>query len=291
MGRPDRLWHIIPGIGYFNIPNSMLDFDVIALNGYLFLNVVAVFYYLYKKYTGQPVNNTFYMPLMYIAIIWAPSIHILTAFILNTLAPMHLWASSSMPLRFIATAFAAGPSLIILILLIIRKNTKLAVHDRAIDLLSQIVVWCLGITILLTISEIVTEIYPGTERSASLKYLMFGSHGLSKYMPWFWISMALIVGSFIMLLSPRLRKDYNFFLPMVSVMTFLGIWLEKGMTLVLPGFTPTPLGEYAEYTPTIVEIFNNGLIWALGFFAFTLFAKGAIGVLLGELRYPEESKA
>lgn len=63
------------------------------------------------------------------------------------------------------------------------------------------------------------------------------------------------------------------------------------MTLVLPGFIPTPLGEYTEYTPTLLELFNNAFIWAVGFFAFTLLAKGAIGVLLGEVRYPDVVRA
>ena len=35
MGGPSVLWHMIPGIGVFNFPNSMLTWDVIVLNGYL----------------------------------------------------------------------------------------------------------------------------------------------------------------------------------------------------------------------------------------------------------------
>ena len=285
MGRPDKLWHIIPIIGYFNFPHSMLNWDVIALNGYLFINVIGAFYYLYKRYTGHPLNNTFYMPLIYLSIIWAPLIHILTAFILTTLSPMHLWGTSSLPIRFLATAFAAGPSLIILILLIVRKNTKLFVHDKAIDFLAQLVVWCLGITILLTVSEAVTELYARTGHADSLKYLMFGEHGLHKFVPWFWSSIVLIVGAFVMLLIPGIRKEHRFFLPLACAMTFVGTWIEKGMTLVLPGFIPTPLGEYVEYFPTWTEIFNCIFIWALGFFVFTLLLKGAIGIITGEVRH------
>ena len=287
MGRPDKLWHIIPFIGYFNIPHSMLDWDVLALNGYLFINAIGAFYYLYKRYTGQPLNKTFYMPLIFLSIIWAPSIHVLTAFILTTLSPMHLWSTSSLPLRFLATAFAAGPALIILILLIVRKNTKLFVHDKAIDFLAQVVVWCLGITILLTVSEVVTELCAKTGHADSLKYLMFGEHGLHEFVLWFWLSMVLIVGAFVMLLFPAVRKNYRCFLPLACVMTFAGIWIEKGMTLILPGFLPTPLGEYAEYFPTLIEILNCIFIWALGSFVFTLLLKGAIGIMTGEVRHTD----
>jgi molybdopterin-containing oxidoreductase family membrane subunit len=287
MGRPDKLWHIIPIIGYFNLPHSMLDYDVIALNGYLFINAIGVFYYLYKRYTGQPLNKTFYMPLIFLSIIWAPSIHVLTAFILTTLSPMHLWGTSAMPLRFLATAFAAGPSLIIIILLIVRKNTKLFIHDKAIDFLAQLVVWCLGITILLTVSEAVTELYAKTGHADSLKYLMFGEHGLHEFVPWFWLSMALIVGAFVMLLFPGIRKEHRFFLPLACAMTFAGTWIEKGMTLVLPGFIPTPLGEYVQYYPTWIEIFNCIFIWALGFFVFSVLLNGAIKIMTRDVRHPD----
>ena len=57
MGQPFRVWHIIPVIGILNWPNSMLAWDVIVLNGYLTLNAVGAFYYLYKKYYGVGVNT------------------------------------------------------------------------------------------------------------------------------------------------------------------------------------------------------------------------------------------
>ncbi|PVV19099.1 MAG: hypothetical protein B6D74_15300, partial [gamma proteobacterium symbiont of Ctena orbiculata] len=60
MGRPDRLWHILPVIGIFNWPHAMLTWDVIVLSGYLLLNIIGGFYYLYKKYAGTEVNKTFY---------------------------------------------------------------------------------------------------------------------------------------------------------------------------------------------------------------------------------------
>ncbi len=285
MGRPDRLWHILPGIGIFNIPFSMLDWDVIALNGYLAFNIVGVFYYLYKRYSGGEVNKTFYMPLIFLSIPFALSIHTLTAFILNTMPAIPMWATSVMPIRFIATAFAAGPSLIIIIFLIINKTTKLEIDHDAIELLAQVVVWCLGLSLFLTMSEAITELYPGTEHSTSLQYLMFGLHGMNKLVPWYWASVALMVGAFIMLLSPSIRKHHERHLPLGCAMAFVGVWIEKGMTLVIPAFNPTPIGEFAEYTVSWVEISNTLGIWAGGFIALTLLMKGAIGVLTGDLRY------
>jgi molybdopterin-containing oxidoreductase family membrane subunit len=248
------------------------------------LNVVGAFYYLYKKYLGQEVNKKFYMPLIYISIVWALSIHTITAFVLNVIPGRPMWFSSMMPIRFIATAFASGPALIILALLVIRNNTKLKVPDEAINLLSQIVVWCLGIALFMTMSEIVTEFYPSTEHSYGLKYLMFGRHGLSGLVVWFWVSTVFMVVSFILLLNPNFRKDHKK-LPIVCVLTFVGVWIEKGMGLVITGFIPSPIGEFIEYSPSWVEIFTSLGSWAIGLLIFTLLAKGAIGILLGDVKH------
>jgi Ni/Fe-hydrogenase subunit HybB-like protein len=125
MGRPERLWHMIPIIGIYNLPGSMLAWDVLVLTGYLLLNFICGFYFLYIKFSGGKINRTFFMPLIYISIVWALSIHTVTAFLISTLIARPMWHHGMMPIRFIATAFAAGPCLIIVIFQIIRSNTKL----------------------------------------------------------------------------------------------------------------------------------------------------------------------
>lgn len=285
MGRPDRLWHLIPVIGIFNWPHSMLTWDVIVLNGYLGLNAVCAFYYLYMKYTGREVNKLFYMPLVYISIVWALSIHTVTAFLLNTMPARPMWFHSSLPIKFIATAFAAGPSMIILSFLVINKFTKLKIADEAIETLAQIVTWCLGITIFLGLSEVVTELYPSTEHSFSLQYLIFGKHGLTGLVVWYWSAVVLLLAAFFMLLTPSLRKNHKLWLPLACVFTFAGVWIDKGMGLVVPAFIPSPIGELSEYTPSAIEIVNTLGGWATGLLIFTVLAKGAIGVLLGEVKY------
>ena len=283
MGRPDRLWHMIPVIGIYSF-SSMLGWDVLVLNGYLFLNFFVGFYYLYSKYTGSKVNNKIFMPLVYISIVWALSIHTVTAFLLAVNPARPMWFHSMMPIRFIATAFAAGPALIILAFLIIRKHTKLWIEDSAIKLLATIVTWCLGIAIFLTMSEVVVELYARTEHANGLYYLMFGLHGLNGLVPWFWSAVALMVGAFVLFLIPSFRNDTKR-LPIPCVMAFAGIWIEKGMGLIVPGFIPSPIGEVTEYYPTFIEVLMTLGIWAFGFFILTILLKGAIGILLGEIRF------
>jgi molybdopterin-containing oxidoreductase family membrane subunit len=284
MGRPDRLWHMVPPFGIYSF-SSMLGWDVLVLNGYLLLNAVVGFWFLYATYTGKPVNKKIFMPLVYVSIVWALSIHTVTAFLLATNPARPMWFHSMMPIRFIATAFAAGPALIIIAFLIIRKNTKFWIDDSAIKLLATIVTWCLGIAIFLTLSEIVVEFYARTEHANGLYYLMFGLHeSMNRLVPWFWTSAVLMVSSFVLLLIPAVRHSMTL-LPIVCAMAFAGIWIEKGMGLVVPGFIPSPIGEVTEYHPTFVEWLMTLGIWAFGFFILTILLKGAIGILLGEVRY------
>ncbi len=291
MGRPDRAWHMIPSWvpvpvfnGVFNWPNSMLTFDVVVLNGYLALNAVCAFYYLYMKYVGKEINKFFYIPLIYLACVWALSIHTVTAFLLNTMPARAMWHHSILPIKFISTAFAAGPSLIIIALFVLKKYAGLKVTKEAINLLSLIVTWCLGIALFLILSEVVTELYHATEHSYSLSYLMFGKHGLNALVPLFLSAMFLMIVSFCLLLIPSIRKNYKV-LPVICVMVFVGIWIDKGMGFVLPGLTPSPIGEFAEYTPSIVEIVNSLGNWAIGIMIFTMLAKVSVGIMNGEIRY------
>jgi len=282
MGRPDRLWHMIPPWGIYSF-SSMLGWDVLVLNGYLLLNAIVGFWYLYSKYTGKPVHKKLFMALVYVSIVWALSIHTVTAFLLATNPSRPMWFHSMMPIRFIATAFAAGPALIIIAFLVIRRNTRFWIDDSAIQLLTTIVTWCLGIALFLTLSEIVVEFYARTEHANGLYYLMFGLHGLTRLVPWFWAAVVLMVAAFVLLLIPAVRNDMNK-LPVVCAMAFAGIWIEKGMGLIVPGFIPSPIGEVTEYHPSFVEWLMVLGIWAFGFFVLTILLKGAIGILLGDIR-------
>jgi len=292
MGRPDRVLHMIPGIGFPNFPNSMLVYDTIVLNVYLLLNLTGVIYILYKKYVGRFEAKQlaiWFRPIVFLAIAWGPLIHIVTAFVLESNARVGLWATAVLPFAFLSMAGASGPSLIVIIFLLARKFTKLEINDSVIDLLTTIIAWSLGIIILVFAAEIFTLLYPSTEHADSLKYSMFGHNGLNMYVPWFWVTMVAILGSFVALLFRKVRRSYDFLLPLVCFVVFIAILVEKPMILVFPAFSPSPLGEYTEYHVTFIEFFNVLFVWAIGFLSLTLIVKGAIGVLTGEVRYDKSS--
>ena len=80
------------------------------------------------------------------------------------------------------------------------------------------------------------------------------------------------------------------FLNIACVLSFIGIWIEKGMGLVIPGFIPTPLGEIFEYAPTYPEIAISVACWAFGILVFTILAKATIPIELGTVRYVKKSR-
>jgi len=300
MGRPDRIWHIIPGFGFMNFPNSMLSFDTIVLNVYLVLNMIGVSYILFKKYVGtfhEKQLAIWFKPIVFLAIAWGPLIHIVTAFVLASNARVGMWSTAVLPFAFLSMAGASGPALVIVIFLLARKFTDLEIGNPAIDLMTTIIAWSLGVLMLVFAAEFFALLYPNTEHADSLVYNMFGHKRLNHYVPWFWGVIISLAACFVALLFRRVRHSYDRWLPLVCAVVFFAILIEKPMVLIFPSFSPSPLGEYTEYHVTLIEFFNVLFVWAVGFMSLTLILKGAIGILTGEVRHhsappvsPEEAQ-
>ncbi|MBI2929279.1 MAG: polysulfide reductase NrfD [Verrucomicrobia bacterium] len=281
LGRPDRFWHLIPGVGKFNFPGSMLSWDVIVLNGYLLLNVHICGHLLYSRYQGKHPTKWFYIPFVFIGMVWAISIHTVTAFLYVGLGGRPFWNSAIVGPRFIASAFTAGPALIILALRVIRKVTDYHIPDRALLTLRGIVQVSMLINVFLLFNEIFKEFYTDSLHVASSKYLFFGLHGFHGLNPWIWTAIGCNLTSMVILLLPVSRGVR--FLDVACVLAIVGIWIEKGMGLVIPAFIPTPLGEIVEYTPTLNETLVCFGIWAFGLMCYTVFLKMSVPILQGRL--------
>src|SRR6185295_4936299 len=114
IGNPLGAWHLMPSIDYLNWPRSLLAWDVLVLNGYLALNLGIPFYILYTRYTGGTPNKKKYLPWMYLSVMWAVSIHMVTAFLLAGLPARPFWNTALLGPRFLASAFTAGPAFVTL---------------------------------------------------------------------------------------------------------------------------------------------------------------------------------
>jgi molybdopterin-containing oxidoreductase family membrane subunit len=280
LGRPDRFLHIFQR---FNFPISMLTWDVIALNGYLLLNLHICGYLLYCAYCGRKPSPVFYVPFVFVAIVWAVSIHTVTAFLYVGLGGRPFWNSAIIAPRFLASAFAAGPAFIILTLQIVRRYTAHSVSDDALLVLRRIVQVAMIINIFLLGCEVFTEFYTDSAHLASSRYLYFGEHGRSALVPWIWTAIAFNAVAALLLVLPASRGLRM--LNVACVLAIVGIWIEKGMGLIVPAFIPTPLGEIVEYTPTWNEIMVCLGIWAFGLLLYTVFVRVSVPVLSGRLTY------
>jgi molybdopterin-containing oxidoreductase family membrane subunit len=283
IGRPDRAWHVIPFLGRFNFPSSLLAWDIVVLNGYLALNLFIPMYVHYCHYRGQEPNFRLYFPVVVVAMFWAISIHTVTAFLFSSNAARPFWNVALLGPRFIASAFASGPALIILTLQMIRRVTDYPVSQSVIETLALIMTVAMQISLFFVGAELFTDFYNDTSHAASMHYLFLGLDGFAGLRPWIWLAVALnLVAVTILSIHPLRRRMLT--LNIACVCGFLGIWLEKGMGLVIPGFVPTPLGEIFEYVPTATEFYIAIGIWAFGFLVFTLLAKASIAIELGRVR-------
>jgi molybdopterin-containing oxidoreductase family membrane subunit len=283
LGRPDRFWHLIPGIGRFNFPESMLAWDVIVLNGYLLLNFGISFYIVYNHYRGQDPNESRYFPWVLLAIFWAISIHTVTAFLYSANSGRPFWHNPLLAPRFIASAFASGPAMMALGLQIIRAISDYPIRQSVIRHLALVATIALQVTLFFLLAELFTEFYNEGEHAASARYLYLGLDGHTGLTPWIWTAVVLLLIAVVILMIHPLRRN-PLTMNIAFVLIIVGVWIEKGMGLVVPAFIPTPIGEIYEYTPSLTEIMVSIGIWAIGLLIFTLLAKAALPVQCEFLR-------
>jgi Ni/Fe-hydrogenase subunit HybB-like protein len=284
-GFPWKWWRLAPVIGLLNWPDSMLAWDVIALNGYLVLNLAIPFYILYSHFTGREPSKKRYVPFIYLSVMWAVSIHLITAFLFAAPPSRPLWNTPLLGPRFLASAFTAGPAFMILLLGLIRSQSKYAIPDVAMSKLATVTTVAAQINLVMLFSDLVFEFRFPTHHSLSARYLFFGLGEQHALVPWIRTAVTLNVLATIVLMIHPLRRNPRWLIPACATL-FVGIWIEKGIGLVIPGFIPSPLGEIVEYTPTWVELCVTAGIWALGLFVLTVLVRVALPIELGEVRSP-----
>ncbi|UCH20576.1 MAG: polysulfide reductase NrfD [Deltaproteobacteria bacterium] len=273
LGQPMRAINIL----LYPTPNSVLFWDAIVLNGYLFLNIVIGWNVLEAER-----NNIHYQswlkPLIYISIPWAISIHTVTAYLYSGLPGRGFWLTAIMAPRFLSSAFASGPALLVLICLIIRKTTNFDPGKEQIQTLAKIIAYAICLNVFFFLCEIFTVFYSQIpEHMDHFKYLFTGLYGQGAYVGWMWISLALMVLSIILLINPITRKNEGV-LAVACVTVFAGTWIDKGLGMISGGFVPNPLHHVNEYIPTIPEILISLGVWATGFFVLTALFKIAVSV-------------
>lgn len=295
LGRPDRFWHMVPYWGKLNFPRSMLAWDVIVLTGYLLVNLHICGYLLYMKYLGRTPTYAFYMPFIFISIAWAVSIHTVTAFLYVGLVGRPFWNAAIVAPRFLGSAFTAGPGILIIAFQIIRLISSYKISDKAIHMLRNIVTASLLINIFMLACETFKEFYAASVHSSSARYLFFGleHHGeyYNQLVPWIWTAVGVELAAAAILVIPPIARRM-LFLNIACILANIGIWIEKGMGVVVPGFVPSPQGTVVEYNPSWTEVSVCIGIWAFGMLIFSWMLHLALPIMTGTFRkFPDAELA
>ncbi|AGA67799.1 polysulfide reductase [Desulfitobacterium dichloroeliminans LMG P-21439] len=273
VGRPDRILNVL----LHPTPHSVMFWDMCVLVGYLLLNFIIGWTALGSERKGFP-PPAWVKPLIYLSIPWAVSIHTVTAFLYSGMPGRHLWLTAIMAARFLASAFAAGPALLVLLCLIVRKVSTFDPGKEAIQSLAKIVTYAMIANVFFYILEFFTAFYsniPG--HMHPLQYLFVGLHGYDQLVPFMWVATILAFVGIFLLLVPKFRRNEKI-LPFALVSVFIAAWIDKGLGLVLGGFVPTPLEHVVEYTPTATELGVTFMVYAIGALLITIFYKVVIGV-------------
>jgi molybdopterin-containing oxidoreductase family membrane subunit len=273
LGYPLRIMNVI----MYPSPNSILFWDMIVLNGYLLLNIFVGWNVLSaeRKAVKYP---SWVKVLAYISIPWAFSIHTVTAFLYAGLPGRHYWLTAIMAARFLASAFCSGPALLILVCLIVRRVSNFDPGKEQIRTLSGIVTYAMILNVFFFLLELFTAFYsqiPG--HMHTFEFLFSGLEGHGKLVPWMWTAGVFAVIALVLLIVPATRRNEET-MAIGCAAVIIATWIDKGMGLVIGGFTPNPFERVTEYWPTTPEVLITLGVWATGFFILTILFKIAVSV-------------
>ena len=273
MGQPSRVANIF----LHPTPNSVMFWDSLVLMGYLLLNLLIGVVTFDAERRGAPPRK-WIKPFIYLSIPWAISIHTVTAFLYSGLEARPFWMTAILAPRFLASAFASGPSLLILLALIVRRYTRFDPGLASIRKLAVIVAYAMTVNLFFVLVEIFTGVYSNMPHHLhAFEYLFVGLEGHARLTPWVWAGEVLAVGSVVLLLIPKIRNSERW-LPVLCVAVIAAIWIEKGLAMVVTGFVPSPLGHITDYAPTAPELAIAVGVYAIGFFILTVLYKIVVNV-------------
>jgi Ni/Fe-hydrogenase subunit HybB-like protein len=283
VGRPDRLWHLMPPFGPLNLPRSILAWDMVVLNIYFLVNLVVVAHILFRAFTGRHYEPRLVVPLVLFSIPMAIGIHTVTAFLYNGLAARPYWNSSILAPQFLASAFCSGPAILLFVLQLLRRVTRFEIRDEAIWKIAELMAYAMFVNLFLHGAEAFKEYYSNTEHLLYTRYWFEGLDGHRTLVPFAWSAVVLNVTALILFIVPATRRNWVT-LNIGCLATYAGCYIEKGMGLIIPGLTPDTLGEVYEYVPSITELRVAAGVFAIGFVVFTVMLRIAVPILLGELK-------
>jgi len=291
MGHPERLWHMIPLLGRVNFPSSLLAWDALVLNAYLVVNIFLVVYLLTCAARGRDYNPRIFIPLVILSIPLAVGIHTVTAFLYNGMISRPYWNSAILAPRFLASALCSGPAVLLILFQVLRRITSFEIKDEAIQKIAEIMAYAMAFNLFLFGVEIFKEYYSDTHHLVHYQYLFFGLRGEpSPIAGLAWTSLAFSLVAFLLFLVPATRRN-RITMNLGAVLIYFSVYIEKGIALIIPGYTPDTLGQIYQYTPSVTEVRVAIGIFGIGFLMFTIFVLLATYLLYDKVRSPPRTFA
>jgi molybdopterin-containing oxidoreductase family membrane subunit len=273
LGQPLRLMNVM----LHPTPNSILFWDMVVLNGYMFINLVVGWMALQSEKKGVHYPG-WVKVLIYVSIPFAFSIHTVTAFLYAGIPGRHYWLTAIMAARFLASAFCSGPAILLLLALLVRKISKYHISQEAIRVLSAIITYAMLINVFFFLLELFTAFYsniPG--HMHSIVYLFSGLEGYNMLVPWFWSATVMAIVSLILLVPNPWRRNQKV-LVVALLLLVAATWIDKGLGLIVAGFVPNMFEGVTEYAPTGPELMISFGVFAVGALVLTLLWRIAISV-------------
>ena len=283
MGRPDRFLHLAPLLGTPNWPRSLLTWDALVLNLYLALNVVVVLHVLQRAFHGREPDKRFFVPLVLLSIPLAIGIHTVTAFLFSGMVARPYWNASILAPRFLASAFASGPAVMIVLFQILRRTIAFPIKDEALWKIAELMAYAMFVNLFLLGAELFEQYYSATEHLRFTQHVWTGLGPHRALVPFAWTGLACSLVAFLVLLVPRTRRRFAT-LNAGCVLIWIGVYVEKGFLLVIGGLTPDTLGVVYAYRPSSTELAIAMGIFGIGFLLFTALVKVAVPILYGTFR-------
>ena len=279
IGQPGRVLHMAPFIGTPNVPSSMLGWDALVLTAYLVLNACIATYILMHAFDKKPYSNKVLVPLVLLSIPAAVGIHTVTAFLFNGMASRPYWNASILAPRFLASAFCSGPAVLLIMFQILRRISSFEIKDEAIQKIAELMAYTMCANLFLFGAEIFKEYYSATGHLIHFEYLYGqGRFAGSPIAPYAWTSLVFAIVPTILFLIPRTRRN-PVTMNVGCVLIFLSVFLEKGIALVIPGYTPDVLGQVYQYAPSPTELRISVGIFAVGALLLTFLVKVATAIM------------
>ena len=273
LGQPQRMMNVM----LHPTPNSVMFYDMIVLIGYLCLNIVIGWVTLEAE-RHQVDPPKWIKPLVYLSVIWAFSIHTVTAFLYAGIPGRHYWLTAIMAARFLSSAFCSGPAILLLLVLMVRRLTGFDPGKEAIKTLTTIITYTMCINVFFYLLEIFTSFYsniPG--HMEPIRFLFCGHGGHMAWVSYFmWAAVGMAFLSLAILIPPQTRTGS--LMPFALIILVIASWIDKGLGLLIGGFTPNMYEDVTPYMPTLQEIAVALGVYAIGALVLSLLWKIALGV-------------